>query len=132
MLAAVEHGAGGLLAEPLEGLRLTGFVEHPLAPLLEEERDAGARALVAQATDPVGMRWPCARARFAAGDDPVETVKVRAREVDRSEQRLSGNEPLGRRRHRQVRNALLGLDLALGRDAQPDVGSGHTRPVTSR
>src|SRR3546814_2295332 len=43
----------------------------PLAPLLEEERHAGRRALVADRARPVGMHRPRAGPALAADDDPV-------------------------------------------------------------
>jgi hypothetical protein len=80
----------------------------PTTPLLEQERDAGGGALVAQRSRPVGVHRP--RAVLAAGDDPVDASvwiavavehvlfpiradhqadSVSTGEIDRPEQRLA-------------------------------------------
>ena len=82
-----------------------------------------------------------ARAGLSAGDDLVETDTVKANsylprqrierearrfpdleEVDRPEQRLGGDEPHGRRRRQQVRDARIGAGLVFDGDAEMDVG----------
>ena len=47
-----------------------------------------------------------------------------ARQIHRPQERLSAHEPDRRWRGEQVGDALVGLLLALGRDAKPDIGQG--------
>ena len=46
-------------------------IGHPFAPLLEEKRDTGVLALVAERADPVRVHGAGVMAGFAAGDDGV-------------------------------------------------------------
>ncbi len=63
-----ELGRAGLdLVEP-------GIGVDPLAPLLEQERDAGGLALIAERSRPIEMYRPGAWSGLAAGDDPIEAV----------------------------------------------------------
>ena len=66
MRAAVEHRAG-LATTDLD------HVLAVLAPLLEEQRDAGGRALRTQRAEPVGIGRPRPRSALAAGDDPAQS-----------------------------------------------------------
>src|SRR5579864_5260511 len=57
----------------------------PLAPLLEEKRDVGRCALVADGAEPIGMRRPRAGAGFAARDDPIQARTDCTNSVNRIE-----------------------------------------------
>ena len=72
-------------------------VLRPLAcdpPLLEEECDAGILALVADPADPFTVDGTVVRARSAAGNNPVDSLKVEP--VERSYQGLTRQESNGR------------------------------------
>src|SRR3546814_10362251 len=60
------------VVRPIEPVEVVGW-RSPLAPLLEQERHPGRRALVAQGARPVRVHRPGARAGLAASDYPVET-----------------------------------------------------------
>ena len=60
------------------------FDPAPLAPLFEEERDAGVGALVADATRPVGVHRAGAGAAFATDDDLMERRIHAVGKIDRA------------------------------------------------
>ena len=101
MLASVERAAGGALAEAKHAVivlyrqslrphasrrvvslagcsihvnvaRIERIYRRPLPPLLEKERDASCRALIARAPEPIRMRGPRLRPAFTAGDEPMK------------------------------------------------------------
>ena len=61
------------------------FLEHT-TPLLEKERHAIARALVADISHPSGLHRAGAWPRFAADDHPIDSLELNVRQ--RTEQRL--------------------------------------------
>ena len=50
---------------------------NPLAPLLEQERGASRRALVAQTADPIGVHRARVRAALAADYHPIDLAHYR-------------------------------------------------------
>ena len=62
------------------------------APLLEEERDARGEALVADASDPIGVHGARPGSALAADDDPVQSVGAKREVAEIGEERLAGDE----------------------------------------
>ena len=60
------------------------------APLLEEKRDFGSFALVSEVCDPFRVHGTCARPALAAGDQPVDVLKVQV--FKRPQQRFGAYE----------------------------------------
>ena len=95
------------------------------APLLEEERDAGVDAAVAQVAHPRRITGRC-----SAPDSPpaISQSMPSGRGVKRTEQRLGANEPHGGGRRTQV-VGTPGVASVLDRRAQPHV---RQRPRADR
>jgi hypothetical protein len=45
-------------------------------PLLEEERNVGIYALIANLANPIDVNWPVARSTLTSDDHPVDAIKV--------------------------------------------------------
>lgn len=119
--SAVEHPVGFLFAEADHAVGAVGRVRRPVrAPLFEQERDTGGAALIAQGPRPLRPHRSRTPAGLPADNHPIRPVSSRHQrrirrtaplitarilvqgpqtlgEVDRAEQRLTGQKPDGRR-----------------------------------
>src|SRR3990167_5469675 len=122
-----------------------GVARSPFVPLLEEKGDACLGALITHIARPGGVHRAGAGAALAAADDPVEARTAdatdhhaqfvtgewergseivfcfpfhAARQINRPERRLVGDESDRRRRLQQERNALVGGRLVPAGNAE--------------
>ncbi len=80
MHLAIQQRAGPLFPDPVRlptaAVNVT-VTRRPLAPLLEEKRNVGRIALIAQASRPGRMNRPSALPALAASDDPINLLARR-------------------------------------------------------
>src|SRR5215831_6556548 len=70
--------------------RATAGLGRAAAPLLEEERNARAEALIADVRDPFKIHWASVMPALAARDHPVHSVATKhVLEIQRAEQRFA-------------------------------------------